>query len=250
MDMNYLMKQYGNEKVGCVPWACVEQYLNRDGLTSVVDMSDGALSRLGNAIDDNLTEKYHFAAEADGANCQVIPFLLLEDASTGEYLVTQRMNQREKYLEPYSLGIATHVLQKEDIMAAKTRLIKEAVGITEDDVYCEDVGGFITDRQSVLGRTHMAIVFRVELYNKDNVTLDESYKGAWLTPSEIASIYRSGRLDAWSEMVFAKEVLETLHTSRLAYTMMEAASQAFGDKGTISLHIGGCGHEETSHIGC
>lgn len=250
-SVNDLMKLYGNEKVGCVPWAKVESFLNRDGLTPVLDMTDDTLCKLGNAIDSNLVEKFHFVAEGDPSSCQIIPFLLIEDASTGEYLVSQRMDQREKFIRPYRLGFDTHVQQGEDIVAAKARLIKDAVGVTDADVFFEDVSGFITDKQSVLGQTHMGIVFRIEIYNKNKVELNESYKGAWLSPSEIASIYRNGRLDAWSEMVFQKEILETLQTSRLAHTMMEAASQSFGGKGAmISIHIGGSSHEEACHIGC
>lgn len=233
MEMNYLLRQYGSEKVGCIPWKCVERFLKCYGMTLAAEIEERELCRLGNTIDENLAEKLHVVVETDPMCCQVIPYVVIEDISTGEYLVTRRAVPGSEYLDAYSLGIATHVLQGEDIVAAKARVVTKVAGVPAKVIHLEDVGGFIMDRSSVVGRTHLGIVLRVEIVGKENVMLDETLRGDWKTPAEMADLYKNGRFEEWSELVFESEILETLQSSRVAYSMMEAVSQL--DEGSGAL---------------
>lgn len=238
MEMNYLLKQYGSEKVGCVPWEKIERQLKSYGMTLAVEMEEQALYRLGNTIDDSLTEKLHIAAETDATTCQIIPYVIIEDVSTGEYLLTRHMIPGSEYLDAYSLGIATHVLAGEDIVSAKARVVTKVAGISAEAVCLEDVSGFIMDRSSVLGRTHLGIVLRVEIVSKEHVRLqDDMLRHDWKTPVEMASLYKNGRFEEWSELVFESEILDTLQSSRVAYSMMEAAVRVTdGTCAMIAIH--------------
>lgn len=234
MDMNYLLRQYGGEKVGCVPWNCVEHHLKSYGMTLSSEMDERELCRLGNTIDESLAEKLHISAEVDPACCQIVPYVVIEDVSTGEYLVTRRRIPGSQHLDAFSVGIASHVWKGEDIVAAKERIITELAGLSAEDVYMEDVGGFIMDRSSVIGRTHLGIVLRLEIVDKESVNLHELLEGAWKSPAKLATLYKNGRFEAWSELVFESEILETLQNSRVAYaSMIEAAAQLDEESRTL-----------------
>lgn len=145
-------------------------------------------------------------AELDPTHKQLIPYLLVQDA-TGACTAVYRRNGSERRLHDlYSIGIGGHIVAADRtspeqgleavILAGLRREMDEEFRRLPDAAGVEFLG-IINEERSDVGRVHLGLVFRLEVARRDTLEPGEELCDfRWIVTSELGRL----RLEHWSQL--------------------------------------------------
>ena len=193
MTTEELKAKYGDEMVWVIPSDTVTH--DPDVANFFYDDEIDFCTKKGEA-------KYRWEVENDPSYKQPIVYAVLTCGL--DVFVTHRLAGDSRLTGKYSVGTGGHMVPGESITATLFRELEEEVGVTPDSMMTISREGYILDESSLVNSVHLGIVYLIEVNGVDAVQVKETEKltGEWMTPNELAKLYRDGKLESWSEYVF------------------------------------------------
>lgn len=193
MTTEELKAKYGDEMVWVIPSDTVTHDPDVDNF--FYDDEIDFCTKKGEA-------KYRWEVENDPSYKQPIVYAVLTCGL--DVFVTHRLAGDSRLTGKYSVGTGGHMVPGESITATLFRELEEEVGVTPDSMMTISREGYILDESSLVNSVHLGIVYLIEVNGVDAVQVKETEKltGEWMTPNELAKLYRDGKLESWSEYVF------------------------------------------------
>lgn len=207
LNMESLMKKYGDVKVMGVPAEVVKNVLTKTFTPSaraITTVSESAhcvtRTPLLRTVAVNLQPKLRYEAELDPTFKQVIPYVIVRYQN--KIFCTHRLGGDARLVGAYSIGTGGHIDEGEDITAGLTREVKEEIGINPEDWLGYISKGFILDESTEVNAVHLGIVFDMVI-NRDDIECLEKDKlaGEWVTVNQLHELYEQDKLESWSRIV-------------------------------------------------
>lgn len=196
MKYSELKKKYGDEMVFAIPADKVET--KGDGPFFPGPSIEFCTKRDGIAL-------YRYDAEGNHSYRQLVVYAMIRDIENGDIFVTYRLRGDSRLTGRYSIGTGGHMQPDETFTAALFRELEEEVGVSSDELAGVLREGYILDTSSDVNADHLGVVYTVFVSDRNAVSVRESEKleGRWMTHDEIAGLSRNGKLESWSDIVFA-----------------------------------------------
>lgn len=173
VSLKALRRKYGDEAVMGVAKALVDGLL-QDGFTPCQQEPEENAALLHH-LAAHAEPHLRCEAEQDPTFKQLIPYVILRNAATGDIYATTRLGGDSRLIGQMSIGLGGHMEAGEGFMACLLRELKEEIGLTEGDVAALRFLGFLYSESTGVDSVHLGLVYELETYRTD-VTCLESDK--------------------------------------------------------------------------
>ena len=142
------------------------------------------------------------SAEINESVKQIIPYLILHSVFDDKIGIYERAGNEQRLHGLYSIGVGGHINPQdarvnESIMSTIIRSAKRELSeelINPDPEYQLDFRGIINEERTKVGRTHIGLVFLIELDSKPQPG-EELKNLQWIERQHITH-----KMELWSEM--------------------------------------------------
>ena len=207
-----LKEKYGTEQVFVVPYHFTQEIPN--GLSYGSDVSDIDLDK-GKYL-------YRYDVEGDMSFIQIIPTVVISDASEEKYFVTRRIGGEERLKDKLSIIIGGHINPPDGyrirmLFNCMNREIGEETNlydINRNDSKMVDIKSaypewYVRDLTSNTP-DHLGYIYRLKLSNngvrKLKVKETNNLEGMWMTKDQLMNNY--AKFESWGQMIIAEILVD------------------------------------------
>jgi len=188
-----LKNKYKDEQVFIIPYANVADI--NDKFTRVTNEQDTIWTKYDSV------GKYIFRYDAEGNNAvqQLIPYILIQNESTGEFFVTKRIKGEPRLVDQLSLGIGGHINPCD---GAREALFKGLVRELLEEVYIEVTtrANFVGYMRDITSSTndHFGCVFLIKA-KEVRVRETDKLEGLWMSIDQLEDNYF--KFEGWARYI-------------------------------------------------
>lgn len=170
MTPEALRRKYGDEVVLGVEKSVVDSRL-QSGYTPLQSPANRS-TPLIRLLADHLQPRLRREVEQDASFKQLIPYVLVRNASNGHIYATTRLGGDSRLVGQVSIGLGGHIDAGESFMTCLLRELKEEIGLTEGDVVALRFLGFIYSEGCDVDSVHLGLVYELETFRLDVICLE------------------------------------------------------------------------------
>jgi len=170
MTPETLRRKYGDEIVLGVDKSIVDGRL-QSGYTPLQNPTNDSVPLL-RLLADHLQPRLRREAEQDASFKQLIPYVLVRNASNGHIYATTRLGGDRRLVGQMSIGLGGHMEAGESFVTCLLRELKEEIGLAEGDVVALRFLGFIYNEGCDVDSVHLGLVYELEAFRSDVICLE------------------------------------------------------------------------------
>lgn len=165
-----LRRKYGDEIILGVEKSIVDGRL-QSGYTPFQNPTNDSVPLL-RLLADHLQPRLRREAEQDASFKQLIPYVLVRNASNGHIYATTRLGGDRRLVGQMSIGLGGHMEAGESFVTCLLRELKEEIGLTEGDVVALRFLGFLFSESCDVDSVHLGLVYELETFRSDVICLE------------------------------------------------------------------------------